>query len=72
MNLSTINGSAVGNSRYYFDTDTVCFTVCTDDDERCSVGTGSPGEHYKGKKYNEDSENHIGFNSVYQKRKERT
>lgn len=70
MNLSTINGSAVGNSRYYFDTDTVCFTVCTDDDERCSVGTGSPGEHYKGMLYNADSDYHIGFAVLYQKRQD--
>ena len=69
MNLATINGGKIGNSRYYFDSDTVNFMVCTDADERCSVESGAPEEHFKGMLYNIDSDYHTGFAVWYKTKK---
>ncbi len=65
MNVATVNGTAVVDSKFLFDTDTMNFIVVRDSDERCEVSTGKPNEHFKGKLYNIDSDYHVGISVRY-------
>lgn len=60
MSKVTNNGTIVLDSKYIADNDTICFNVCTDDDERCYVGTAISGNSFSGQLYNVDTDYHIG------------
>lgn len=64
MAISSVNGTLTGEAKYVFDSDTIKFTVYTNNDEKCSVGTVGSGDCY-GMMYNIDNDYHVGIVATY-------